>query len=123
VISDSNIQEGVLGSYVSYLNDNASVIKTTKKIEGKIPPKKDIIVIAENISKTARLMKKVAIKGKEIISSKEESQKCMVCFQPVYENAIECPFCEHLFHFKHLVTWIEENERCPYCKTVLRIFR
>ena len=46
----------------------------------------------------------------------------MVCFQPVYENAIECPVCEHLFHFDHLVAWIKDYERCPYCKTVLRLF-
>ncbi|MHA2357268.1 MAG: AAA domain-containing protein [Candidatus Heimdallarchaeaceae archaeon] len=123
VIGDSNIQEGVLGSYVDYLNNKASVIKTKQKIEEEISPAKEIIIVAENISKTAQMMKKVVIKGKELIADKDETQKCMVCLEPVYENAVECPFCEHLFHFKHLVSWIEENERCPYCKTVLRIFR
>jgi DNA replication ATP-dependent helicase Dna2 len=120
VIGDPNISEDELGMYVGYLKDNAEVIE--QKEEAKPVIVKETTIVAENVSKVAKIMKKVLVKGKKIVVSKEDAEKCMVCFQPVYENAIECPVCEHLFHFEHLVTWVKDNERCPYCKTTLRVF-
>lgn len=120
VIGDPQIDKKILGDYIDYLQTSAEVI-SQEKVETK-PRSKEITIVAENISKMAKVMKKVLVAGKKITESEKDSLKCMVCFQPVYENAIECPVCEHLFHFDHLVAWIKDYERCPYCKTVLRLF-
>jgi len=120
VIGDPNIDKEELGQYISYLQDNAEVISKKEKI--KAPISRETSIVAESVSKVAKIMQQVIIKGKKIVDSKDDALNCMVCFQPVYENAIECPVCEHLYHFDHLVTWIKDHERCPYCKTVLRLF-
>jgi len=120
VVGDPNISEEELGNYVSYLKGNAEVIIQKEQTKPSIA--KETTIVAEGVSKAAKIMTKVLVKGKKIVESKEDAQKCMVCFQPVYENAVECPVCEHLFHFDHLVAWIRDNERCPYCKTTLKLF-
>ncbi|MHA1260434.1 MAG: RING finger domain-containing protein, partial [Candidatus Heimdallarchaeaceae archaeon] len=42
---------------------------------------------------------------------------CLICLEKVYENAVKCPVCNHLYHFNHLVEYIKQNGRCPFCKT------
>jgi len=120
VVGDPLIDKAILGDFVGYLTKTATVSEVTPRKMEKVKITAETIIVAENLSKIAKFFKKVVIKGEQLTELKE--QKCMVCFQPVYENAIECPFCEHLFHIKHLVDWIKENERCPYCKTTLRIY-
>ncbi len=120
VVGDSLIDENVLGKYIEYLKNNAEVISEKEPRKPSTP--KETTIIAESVSKIATFMKKVMIRGQKTVDSKDDALKCMVCFQPVYENAVECPVCEHLFHFDHLIAWIKDNERCPYCKTVLRLF-
>ncbi|MBY8999831.1 MAG: AAA family ATPase [Candidatus Heimdallarchaeota archaeon] len=124
VVGDPQTDKGILGDYISYLNENAGVIyiKQPSKDVSKVI-KDDNIIIAESLSKTARFLKKMLVKGKQFTESQESKFQCMVCFQPVYENAIECPFCEHFFHYTHLITWIRQAGRCPYCKTKLSIFK
>ncbi|GAJ15150.1 unnamed protein product, partial [marine sediment metagenome] len=124
VVGNPSINEKILGEYVDYLKEKSAVVKiglVDDKVEKEAV--QEIIVVAENISKTARILKKVMVKSKKITEVKGERNKCLICFQPIYENAIECPFCERLFHIDHLVAWIEENERCPYCKTALILYR
>lgn len=120
IVGDPLIKKAILGDYIQYLTKNATVSEITPAKKEKVTVTEETVIIAENLSKIAKTLKKVAIKGKQLTETKE--QQCMICFQPVYENAIECPLCEHLFHLKHLVEWVMENERCPYCKTTLRIF-
>ena len=120
IIGDHLIEKAILGDYVKYLTKNATVSGIIPKKKDKVVISEETVIIAENLSKIAKFINKVTIKGKQLTETKE--QQCMVCFQPVYENAVECPFCEHLFHLKHLIDWIKENERCPYCKTTLRIY-
>ncbi len=116
VIGNPHIDKNELGNYINYLHDNAEVITEKEQRKPTIP--RETRIVAEGVSKIA----KVVIAVKNITDSKDDALKCMVCFQPVYENAVECPVCEHLYHFDHLVTWIKDNERCPYCKTILRLF-
>lgn len=120
VVGNPSINEKILGEYVDYLKEKSAVVKIGF-VEDKVEKEtvQEIIVVAENISKTARILKKVIVKSKKITEAKGDRNKCLICFQPIYENAIECPFCERLFHIDHLVAWIEESERCPYCKTKL----
>ena len=124
VVGNPAIKEKILGEYVDYLKEKSAVVEVglvEDKVEKEIL--QEIIVVAENISRTARIIKKVMVKSKKITEVKGERNKCLICFQSIYENAIECPFCERLFHIDHLVAWIEENERCPYCKTALILYR
>ncbi|MHA1550715.1 MAG: AAA domain-containing protein [Candidatus Heimdallarchaeaceae archaeon] len=124
VVGDPQINKGILSDYVTYLKDNASVA-ISKEQHSRETPKIDeeSIMVADNLSKTARFFKKVQSKGKQLVEGQESKYKCMVCFQQVYENGIECPFCEHLFHYDHLVLWVSKKGRCPYCKTKLSIFK
>ncbi|MBA7539806.1 hypothetical protein ES705_32091 [subsurface metagenome] len=124
MVGNPLINEKILGEYVDYLKEKSTVVKIDL-VEDKVEKEtvQEIIVVAENISKTARILKKVIVKSKKITEAKGDRNKCLICFQPIYENAIECPFCERLYHIDHLVAWIEENERCPYCKTTLILHR
>jgi DNA replication ATP-dependent helicase Dna2 len=116
VVGDPNISKGILGNYMKYLQTNAKVIGTIKtKSEEKLDIIQETVVIADRISKKAEEIKTDKLKEMEI------SNTCLICQNPVYENAIECPSCKQIFHFKHLVAWVKENERCPYCKTKLSI--
>ncbi len=101
---------------MKYLQTNAKIIGTIKpKTEDKTSVIQETIVIADRLSKKAEEIKMDKLKKMEI------SNKCLICQEPVYENAIECPSCNQIFHFKHLISWVKENERCPYCKTKLSI--
>ncbi|MHA1685498.1 MAG: AAA domain-containing protein, partial [Candidatus Heimdallarchaeaceae archaeon] len=122
VVGSDEISKGIIGAYVSYLKENAMTvsIKEEKKKE-IIRYFQKTIIVADSISKTARFIKKVQIAGKKLANSRKNKNICMICFQPVYENAVECPMCNTIYHFDHLVNWVKENERCPYCKTSLTI--
>jgi hypothetical protein len=42
---------------------------------------------------------------------------CEICKLPIKpgEEVSQCPKCEHIFHFKHLKTWVEFKMKCPTC--------
>ncbi|NPD87290.1 MAG: AAA family ATPase [Asgard group archaeon] len=116
VVGDPDISKGTLGNYMNYLQNNAKIIGTIKqKVESKKPIMQETIIIADRILKKAEEVDIAKLKDKET------SNKCIICLEPVYENGIECPLCEHIFHFNHLTTWIKEKERCPFCKTKLTL--
>ena len=35
--------------------------------------------------------------------------------------AVQCPVCLNYFQSQYLIDWLELNETCPICKTVLRV--
>ncbi|UJG39660.1 MAG: AAA family ATPase [Candidatus Heimdallarchaeum aukensis] len=124
VVGNPNLTEGELGEYISYLRDNVEnvQVKEIEEREELIEKQIRTVIVADSISKVASFFKKVKAKGKELYKSKEEINKCPICFQQVYENAIQCPICEKLYHYTHLIQWIKEKGRCPYCKTSLSIY-
>ena len=116
VIGDPNTSKGILGRYMKYLQTNAKTIGTIKP-----KPEKEKLIIQETIVVADRISRKAEEIKIEKLREMEIPNKCLICQESVYENAIECPSCNHIFHFKHLVTWVKEKERCPYCKTKLSI--
>jgi DNA replication ATP-dependent helicase Dna2 len=116
IVGDSNISKGTLGDYINYLQNKAKIIGDLKpKDDTAKPVKQESIIVADRILKKALEVDPSKLKGDE------DSNQCLICLEAVYENGIKCPSCEHIFHFNHLKTWINENERCPYCKTKLTI--
>ena len=55
-------------------------------------------------------------------SDEEEAQSCGICLTP-YEprcqvtTATKSASCNHMFHSKCLMEWLQDNELCPYCRT------
>lgn len=55
-------------------------------------------------------------------SDEEEAQSCGICLTP-YEprcqvtTATKSASCNHMFHSKCLMEWLQNNELCPYCRT------
>ena len=48
------------------------------------------------------------------ISIKKEDGICSICF----ENKNNCiSNCDHLFCFKCIHSWLENNDDCPYCRS------
>ncbi len=126
--SHSYSYSGILRDYLSYLESTVPTIEIEKiPTKRKVPLvsiiPQETVIVAESLSKTAKFLKKVKLKSKDLIHSSDDKNKCMICYQQVYENGVECPFCGHIFHFKHLVDWVSENGRCPYCKTGLVIYQ
>jgi superfamily I DNA and/or RNA helicase len=116
VVGDSDISKGSLGNYIDYLQNNAKIIESTEqKIKPKKPMVQETVIVADRIFKKAEEIDKAKLKDKKT------SNECLICLEPVYENGIECPLCENIFHFTHLITWIKEKERCPFCKTKLTV--
>ncbi len=108
VVGDSKGKQKVLEKYIKYLNENAEQIDG---VETKIPAtiKQHLIIVADSINKTARVIK-------------EAATHCLICLEKIQEDAIECPNCKSLFHIDHIVKWIKNYDRCPYCKTRLSAF-
>ncbi|MFW9852047.1 MAG: AAA domain-containing protein, partial [Candidatus Thorarchaeota archaeon] len=108
VVGDPQGKQEVLANYIKYLKENTEQIEA---IETKIPAsvEQDFIIVADNISKTARILKDAAA-------------QCLICFEQIQEDAIECPNCKSLFHIDHIFKWIRNYDRCPYCKTKLSAF-
>ena len=107
VVGDPQGKQDVLENYIKYLYENAEQIDT---IEAKITSiEQDLLIVADNINKTAKVLK-------------DDAAQCLICFEHIQEDAIECPNCKSLFHIDHLVEWIRNYDRCPYCKTKLSIF-
>ncbi len=108
VVGDPQGKQDVLENYIKYLNENAKQIDA---IEPKSPTsiEQDLIIVADNINKTARILK-------------DATAKCLICFEQIQDDAIECPNCKSLFHIDHIIKWIKNYDRCPYCKTKLSAF-
>jgi len=55
-------------------------------------------------------------------SMKEKS--CAICGLELLENApvIKCLKCEKIFHEKHFIKWLRENDCCPNCKNLILPF-
>lgn len=124
VVGSELITKGIVGEYVNYLKNNATTVRISQpKPKKELTISQKTIIVADNLSKTARFIKKIHVAGKKATTTKKQRNICMICFQPVYENIIECPFCKTRYHFDHLVMWVEENNRCPYCKTQLSILK
>ena len=122
VVGNPEVIEENLQEYINYLKQSADVAIETKPISKdtiKEPVKQEIVIIAEKLSTTAKILRKVAAKRKDILDKKEGEYSCLLCSEPIYENAIECPLCKNLFHIDHLLSWIKEKEYCPNCKTKL----
>ncbi len=125
VVGDPNILEEGIQDYIKYLKQNARIFDESKLIRKEVekkPIKHELVVVADHLSKTAKIIKKVVAKGKEFTAIKDRKYLCLICSDPVYENAIECPLCKHLFHMDHLLSWLEEKRRCPNCRTMLSVF-
>lgn len=58
-----------------------------------------------------------------IYQEKEVDQICPICKLSIErkEFIMQCPKCLKLFHGKHLVEWLLENETCPICQTKIDI--
>ena len=122
VVGNPEVMEENLKEYIKYLKQHADVAKESKPISKDAitePIEQEIVVIAEKLSITARILRKVITKGKDLLDKKEKTNSCVICSEPIYENAIECPLCKNLFHIDHLLSWIKEKEHCPICKTKL----
>ncbi len=125
IVGNPEVRATILQQYVSYLKEQAEniLIKEVipiKKERGK--PKQQIVIVADSISKAAKFIQKIKAKGKGIIKTTDTKNICIICSKPVYEKGVECPLCNKIFHFKHLVAWVKQEGRCPYCKTSLTIF-
>jgi DNA replication ATP-dependent helicase Dna2 len=108
VVGDPEGKQDVLENYIKYLNENAEQIDSIKtKIPASI--EQDLIIVADNINKTAKILK-------------DTTTHCLICFEQIQEDAIECPNCKSLFHIDHIVKWIRNYDRCPYCKIKLSVF-
>ncbi|NHJ84047.1 MAG: hypothetical protein FK734_01210 [Asgard group archaeon] len=46
-----------------------------------------------------------------------ESIACSLCEKPIHKGqAIAiCPKCNTIYHFEHLINWLQKNETCPNC--------
>ena len=55
--------------------------------------------------------------------SSKRSETCPICTELFRkdDDVIHHPRCEHVFHVKCLVPWLERNSTCPCCKQSTRI--
>ncbi|MHA1978490.1 MAG: RING finger domain-containing protein [Candidatus Hodarchaeales archaeon] len=55
------------------------------------------------------------------VDEKEEPKKiCVICKQEVEDkNLVLCPFCESIYHQKHIREWLTHKNVCPVCDTTL----
>ena len=46
-----------------------------------------------------------------------KNDTCAICKLRVNENEsiVICPTCQILFHEKHLMDWLQNNNKCPVC--------
>lgn len=53
-----------------------------------------------------------------------EEKTCSICGLAILEKApiIQCLICEKVFHKKHFIKWLIENETCPICKNLILPF-
>ncbi len=58
-----------------------------------------------------------------IYQEKKVDQVCPICKLSIErkEFIMQCPNCLKLFHGKHLVEWLLENDTCPICQTRINI--
>jgi len=125
VVGSPEVMEANIQEYINYLKQNAEIISESKsipKVDISEPGKQELIVVADKLSTTAKILKKVISKGKDILEKREKEKRCLLCLETIYENAIECPLCKHLFHINHLLSWLKEKEYCPNCKTMLTVY-
>jgi len=108
VVGDPVGKKDVLENYIKYLNENAEKMDIIQA-EILIPIEQDLIIVADNLNKTASVIK-------------DADSECLICFEQISEDAIECPNCKSLYHIDHILKWIKNYDRCPYCKTKLSVF-
>jgi len=47
---------------------------------------------------------------------------CILCQEPVNEDIeLRCPVCNQAYHEDHLKTWLESNDVCVICQTMIRL--
>ncbi len=50
-------------------------------------------------------------------SQPPELFKCLICLDPMEENACSSARCKHSFHKICIEDWLKENNNCPACRT------
>lgn len=59
-------------------------------------------------------------KNSELIISEKLDDKCSICLEKYKEKEILRKLsCEHIFHYKCIDKWLENQYKCPICRNVL----
>lgn len=100
--------------------------KTQKQIEKFISRYRQILQ-----NNVFTLIEKVVLKDRysiEVLSGQlgledHEKDSCSICLSDfdVKDQVTVHPHCKHAFHFRCLVRWLKESNRCPLCKSNTRI--
>lgn len=76
----------------------------------------------EPISKNLKTFNYIDAYNNLIIDEKIKEENCSICMEQFQDNEIIVQLeCNHLFHKNCVDPWKEKNEKCPLCKTDMKL--
>jgi hypothetical protein len=56
------------------------------------------------------------------VSERKNEEPCVICQEDLLEQQMKKTACNHRFHLHCILSWLNEKEDCPLCRTKLKIY-